>query len=97
MGLLVGQGSHPGHLQKKHGFSREGMPNKLQMPSKGDRLLMTVLDAARIVREHEELSLDTSANLAYQGALHPQDHPQIVYKHDISLRIHPALCSALYS
>jgi hypothetical protein len=30
--LLMGEGTHKGHLEKKHGLSREGMPNQHSMP-----------------------------------------------------------------
>jgi hypothetical protein len=96
MGLLIGQGTHPGHLEKKHGLDREGMPNKLPISPKRNRLLTTVLAAARIVREHEEQILDTSANSAHQGAFHPQGCPQIVYNDETLLIIHWVICSALH-
>jgi hypothetical protein len=93
----MGQGTKPGHLEKKHGLSREGMPKKCLMSSKRNRLLTTALAAARIVREREEQSLDTSANSADQGAFHLQEDSQIVHNDKALLRIHLVFCSALRS
>jgi hypothetical protein len=88
----MGQGSKPGHLEKKHGFSREGMPNKRSNSFKRNYLLTMVLAAARIVREHEEQSPDTSANSPDQGAFYPQEDSQIVYNDETLLGIRLVLC-----
>jgi hypothetical protein len=34
IGLLMGEGSKPGHLEKKHGLNREGMPTNIRFLSK---------------------------------------------------------------